>query len=105
MIWRTAREQGEKGPHLSLLAPSEQGRLVDDIGELRAGETTGDLGERAAGAAAVQLGRHGDRAQVHRQDVRAAALVRQRHYHPPRQPARPRERWVQHLSCIQNYNT
>ena len=48
--------------------------------------------------AGVTHRREGDAAHVDGQDVRAAALVRERHYHAPRQAPRPRQRRVQHLS-------
>lgn len=46
-----------EGTHVCLLAPGQQGGLIDNIGQLSAAEAAGDLCERPTNRAALQLGR------------------------------------------------
>ncbi len=79
-----------------LRARGEERRLVDEVGQIRAGEARrsarDDLG--------LDVGGERHLAHVHQQDLLAAADVRQRHDHLAVEAARTHQRRVEHVGTV-----
>jgi hypothetical protein len=77
-------------------ARGEQRRLVDQVGQVGAGEA-----RRAAGDdVGLDVGRHRHLAHVHHEDLLAAADVRQRHHHLAVEAARAQQRRIEHVGTV-----
>ena len=96
MILSLAISKSSMSTRRLLLRAAKQRRLVDQVGEVRAGE--------ARRAARDHLGLHvgGERhlAHVHQQDLLAAADIRQRHDHLAVEAARAHQRRVEHVGPV-----
>ena len=77
-------------------ARGHDGRLVDHVGEVGAGEPGGDRRERLERLVAVD--RHALRVQP--QDRQAARLGGEAHLHPPVEAAGPQQRGVEHVQAV-----
>ncbi len=84
------------GDHALVGAGREQRRLIDQVGQVRAGEARRAAGDQRG----VHVLGHGHRAHVHLEHLLAATDVRQRHRHLTVEAARAQQRRVQHVGTV-----
>ena len=84
------------GDELAVLPRRPQRCLVHQVRHVGAGETRCAARQDRE----VHFFAERDLARVHAQDLLAAFDVRPRHHHAPVEPARPQQRWVEHVRTI-----
>ena len=84
------------GDHALAGARRQEGRLVDQVGQVGAGEA----GRAAGDDARLDVGRQGHLAHVHLEDLLAAEDIRVRHHDLAVEAARPQQRRVEHVGPV-----